>query len=184
MFQAGQAASARSRAHSKYIATSVSPPTLQPGDIVVDFGAGVTVPQPGYGVTSQVLTKSGEESVGAQTSATGVVTLFSVGDEMAASTLSVMPFAGLDPCTDSAYNLTPPGVFWNSTYNWYLVTGSVPAYLNLSSTIDALRNATQHLTNIDSGSCNLTDHVSATAAYQGSSSQSVNINSNGTCHYT
>jgi hypothetical protein len=155
---------------------------LDPGDVVTDYGASVTVPEPGISVTANVLYQDGSEELTATTALNGDVTLSDVGDESSGSAVAsgatLTPFAGIAACDDDAYGLE--GMYWAGTFNWYLAVGSIPGNLDVSNTTQALRDAGTNITTLNN-SCGFADNVSASISYQGTTTTSVNMDSNATC---
>src|SRR6185503_17324442 len=95
-------------------ASVVDADELDPGDVVTDYGASVTVPEPGISVTANVLYQDGSEELTATTALNGDVTLSDVGDESSGSAVAsgatLTPFAGIAACDDDAYGLE--GMYW------------------------------------------------------------------------
>ena len=81
-------------------------------------------------------------------------------------------------CSDSAYALYSNE--WVDTLEWWFNSQSTPDGIDVESAKSALRDAATVVTHA-TNDCGLSDKISNTAAYQGTTSTSVNINSNSTC---
>lgn len=81
-------------------------------------------------------------------------------------------------CSDGTYSLE--GFKWTTTYKWYFKVSSTPSSISRSDALSALRAAVGNITHADN-SCGLSDRVSASASYQGSTSRSANISSGSRC---
>jgi Matrixin len=159
-----------------------TPRALRPGDVVVDHGATAVVPPPGLGVVAHVdLADGSSQTLSISTAPDGTVRVGSLGREQpsAPHALASSPPA----CQDDAYNLAEIGgkhYKWYGTYNWYFNAGSTPSEITVDNAESALRQGTTNITHANNN-CGLTDNISATAAYQGRTSQGVDINTDGTC---
>ncbi len=93
-------------------------PSLQPGDLVSDYGASVIVPPPDVSVIADVTLESGgSEELVVETQPDGTVVLSSLGDES-------VPGGGGGPadCNDDAYHLASIGAShfkWKRTFDWF-----------------------------------------------------------------
>lgn len=120
----------------------------------------------------------GGETFRAETRVDGTVVLSDVGSERlesgAASTDGVQRTAALIPaCSDGAFTLDD---FRESqTHQWHIKTSSIPSYLNVTNTIERIRNGIRNITQVFND-CGLADNVSATSNYQGSTTQGANHN--------
>ena len=152
---------------------------VRPGDIVRDFGVGVTVPPPGKGVWAIGLkVDGGEQVLGARTAKDGSVTLLSVGEELQASS-SEATISAIDECSDSAYVLHE----WSwglNRYDWFYNTASKPSNLTVADVVAELKAGITNITNANNN-CGRGDNVSATHAYQGTTTTDVSISFDGTC---
>lgn len=86
-----------------------------------------------------------------------------------------------DPCTDTAHGyLGGIAKGWRATMNWYW-TGANPGSGTGAQFLDEIKNATGTMLR-STDSCGYADRVSATAAYQGTTTAGkVNISSSATC---
>jgi len=164
-----------------FVATKVS--GLRPGDRVSLDGISLLVPTAGMGSWGSALPVAGpERTLGVKTGADGSVTVLRkavLGGSAPAQTNA--PATPLAPgaCQDPAYLLE--GSSWSTTYGWYFNMSSTPSGITQDNARSNLRNAVSHITHADNGNCGLPDRISATSAYQGSTSRSANIGTNGSC---
>ncbi len=75
-------------------------------------------------------------------------------------------------CSDGAYN--HEGFSWNKTYAWWFRSSSVPSGYSATNVRDALRRAMNNIVT-SHNDCGMSDLVSATAAYEGTTSTPTNI---------
>ena len=152
---------------------------LNPGDVVRAGGLSVQVPDPDGAAWAAALTVDGtEEVLGVETAPDGAVEVFHSAPET---------FGGgsddgqirESACGDSAYALT--GTKWTKRYEWYYKASSTPDGISDSDAEGALRRAGDNITHADND-CGLSDKVSATIAYQGTTSKGTNIGSDGGCN--
>lgn len=155
---------------------------LRPGDLVVDHGAAAVVPPRGIGVVAHVDRADGSsQTLSISTAANGTVRVDSLGQQQSSAPDAVASSPG--PCQDGAFNLAEIGgkhYKWFNTYNWRFNAGSTPSEVVVDNAESALRQATKNITQANDN-CGLTDNISATQSYQGRTSQSTDINANGTC---
>ncbi len=155
---------------------------LRPGDLVVDHGAAAVVPPRGIGVVAHVDHADGSsQTLSISTAADGTVRVDSLGQEQTSAPEVVASSPGA--CQDDAFNLAEIGgkhYKWFNTYNWHFNASSTPSEITVDNAESALRQATTNITHANNN-CGLTDNISATASYQGRTSQGVDINANGTC---
>jgi len=150
------------------------PLVLSPGNEVQFGGFSLFVPTPGNGVEADVILADGSSiSYSLDTDDIGVVTIgFDTGldydIENPLPSTGEGPTAPVlldDPCTDNAHNVRADK--WKSTYNWYFNASSTPNNIDVDETETHLRQAVVNIGQVNNGSCNHPDNVSATAAYQG-----------------
>lgn len=156
----------------------VSPPgsvdrQVRPGVRVRAEGLGVIVPEPGSGVWAAALQSDGGTRVlGVQTLSDGTVVIrrgpiASSGDSPQGSA-----------CDDNAYTIY--GESWKKTYAWYFNRKSIPSEVDGNNTADALQDAVGNMTRADNN-CGLSDRVSATYWYKGTTSDAANIDTDSSC---
>lgn len=156
------------------------------GDVILDRGAGVEVPEPGHGVTGADYKVDGADSLTVTTQADGTVRVENCGpDEDEPSTIERLrrgprAKAASSPsaCSDTAYNLF--GFEWDHNYHWYLDKASRPSNLGGSATEDAVYKGIRAVA-IAHNNCGMPDNVSAGQNYDGNSAGAVQINSNNSC---
>jgi hypothetical protein len=88
------------------------------------------------------------------------------------------PNGVLSACADSAYTLYSNA--WNSKLEWYFNSHSTPSGVNRDDAKGALRGAVKIITHA-TNDCGLSDGMTGTAAYQSTTSTSVNISKDGNC---
>ncbi len=99
------------------------------------------------------------------------------------------PAAAAGACDDGAYKLqtwtfsdgSRKHPKWKSTFNWHFKSGSTPNNVGQTAARDAIARAVTNITG-SHNNCGLADEVSATSAYQGSTTTGTNLSSDGsTC---
>ena len=90
-----------------------------------------------------------------------------------AAAQTVTSATGPAPCSDGAYNLFGPR--WSTTLKWYFAAPSTPSGLLRSAVRDVLKKSFANVTRARND-CGLADKVSATAAYQGTTSRRAKCN--------
>ncbi len=87
--------------------------------------------------------------------------------------------SGPSACQDSYYNPRDAKVY---DYNrWYANTGSVPDNVAKASAVEAMKAGGVNIFEVQD-SCGITDRVKGELRYQGDTSTSVDVDSNGTCN--
>jgi hypothetical protein len=149
---------------------------LHKGEAIADSGLTVSVPPPGRGLFAQALAVDGSiTTLGVQTKTDGSVLVFEQGSLAGrVDPMSSSPSA----CADSAYSLYPTS--WTKTYRWYFDATSTPSGLTQSAATGALKSAVNNITKANND-CGLPDLVSATNAYQGSTTVTPNISNTSNC---
>jgi hypothetical protein len=148
---------------------------LHPGDLVTEGGLSVTVPPAGESVWADaLLAAGGDQLLGVETSSEGTVTVFRSAPE-GSDGGEAMESA----CGDGAYALT--GTKWSKRYEWYYKASSTPGGISKDDAEGALRRAGDNITH-NHNDCGLSDTISATISYQGSTSKGTNIGSDGGCN--
>jgi hypothetical protein len=150
---------------------------LHPGETYRAEGLAVVVPQPGHEAWAAALdVHGGQRWIGVQTAADGSV---SVTRSRAASTHGASPGAApASACTDGGYDLYSSS--WKKMFKWRFNVSSTPSSLNRDQTTSALRAAVTNITHADNN-CGLSDKVSATSNYEGSTSKPANIGVDSSC---
>jgi hypothetical protein len=82
-------------------------------------------------------------------------------------------------CGDDAYS-TIAGP-WTKTLKWWYKSASTPSYLATNGVVGKIKDSFDNMTGAHND-CGLLDTVSATAAYQGTTTTSPNINKRGYCN--
>jgi hypothetical protein len=151
------------------------------GALIQDYGLGVVVGPPDTGSYAQALTLSGVEIFGVVTGTDGTVYLREVGDEVAtelAATTQLDVASSPAACDDGYYNLA--GWHENDLHLWYFARGTTPPELTADDATSALRAGVTNITHSDND-CGLTDEVSATSNYGGSTGRRAEVDSLGNC---
>jgi hypothetical protein len=150
---------------------------LRPGETYRAEGLAVVVPQPGHGAWASALgVNGGRRWIGVQTGADGSVTVHRSGlhSAPAASPGS----APASACSDGAYDLFSAS--WNKMFKWRFNVSSTPSGLNHDDTTGELRDAVTNITHADND-CGLSDKVSATSNYEGSTTKPANVGTDSSC---
>jgi hypothetical protein len=113
---------------------------------------------------------------GSATSSTTALTGFSAAAMAASGNQNQVE--GLTKCADGAY--TRSGHKWSKRLNWYFQASSRPKGSDTSRVAAALNRAASNITT-SHNNCGLGDLISATHAYEGTTSRAPNINSSGYC---
>ena len=117
-------------------------------------------------------------------SATGVAGRVTVHRE---ATLAVRAGAGASAdrsaaspsaCSDSAYSAY--STKWAQQYRFYIKTSTAPSGVSSDAAVSALRAAATNVIRGDND-CGISANITATAAYQGSTTSSANISTSGGC---
>jgi hypothetical protein len=84
----------------------------------------------------------------------------------------------LNACDDDAYStIAAP---WTKTLKWYFKSSSTPSGLGANATLNVLKASFKNMTDAHND-CGLPDNVSATAAYQGTTTYAPNVTKRGYC---
>ena len=162
-------------------------PGLRPGDRLSLGGVSVIVPPPGQGVWGAAIRIDGPRLLGVHTGLDGSVTVSrrenvevaGAGGKVAQTGSVAGAAKPLSACSDSAYSLT--GTSWNKTYAWRFKAISTPGEITQSDALSALRGALGNLTTANND-CGLSDRVSATSQYNGTTNKPANIGTDSTCN--
>jgi hypothetical protein len=148
---------------------------LHPGALVRAGDLSLEVPTPGHGVWAAAISRSGGlRSFGISTRADGTVEIHRDGGASPGQGTRTSPSA----CSDSGYTLY--STKWTSTYKWWFRASTTPSGISQDSAADALKSAATNITTAHND-CGLADQVSATHAYQGTTTKVVNIDKGSTC---
>jgi hypothetical protein len=159
---------------------TITSSTLVPGNLLVDHGVNIIVPEAGNGVTAVVELEDGAQVLSVETGMDGAVT---IRREAPATTATPDGNGCLNdnPCVDGAYAwLWPTPHAWTSVYKWSFRAGSTPRANNVANVEARLRNAANHIIS-SYNSCSLADQVSANSAYLGRTSRGTNVLANSGC---
>jgi hypothetical protein len=88
------------------------------------------------------------------------------------------PNSALSACSDKAYSLYSNS--WNKKLTWYFNAKSTPSGVNRDDAKGAIRGAVKVITHA-TNDCGLSDGMTGTAAFQDTTSTSVDINKDGSC---
>ncbi len=106
----------------------------------------------------------------------------SLADELdgrsAAASRSAAAAKARPACSDSAFNLY--GGRWHSTLRWSFRASSTPGYLSQGAVANVLKKAFSNITSANND-CGRPDNVSATSAYDGTTSRRPSVGSMGRC---
>ena len=150
---------------------------LRPGETYRADGLAVVVPQPGHGAWAVALDVHGARRwIGVQTAADGSVTVHRSGLPSApASSPGAVPASA---CSDGGYDLFSSS--WDTMFKWRFNVSSTPSGLSQDDTTTALRDAVTNITHADND-CGLSDKVSATSNYEGSTTKLANVGTDSSC---
>jgi hypothetical protein len=153
------------------------PVALRPGETYRAEGLAVVVPEPGHGAWASALdVNGGHRWIGVQTAVDGSVTIHRSDVLMAPSaSMGAVPASA---CSDGAYDLFSAS--WNKMFKWRFNVSSTPSGLNQDDTTGELRDAVTNITHADND-CGLSDKVSATSNYEGSTTKSANVGTDSSC---
>lgn len=152
-----------------------------PGDVLVVGGLGVIVPQRGHMVElfTDFVDGTGQQLV-VETTEDGVVLInpVEVGVSSDVSRVDVL-LGATGECSDD-FVLADTAVGWTGPMDWWFNSPSTPDYLTVSATVDDLRAGTTNITH-ENNNCGRPDRLSASANYQGTNSNGVNISVDNMC---
>ncbi len=151
------------------------------GRLIVDGGIGAVVPEPGMTITADATLTDGHQHLTVSNPRGDEISLDGVGPEPrseASSELNTRA-SGPSPCQDGYYNSWGYKVY---NYNrWYANVGSIPDYLSKSGAVAAMKRGGVNIFKVQD-SCGVPDRVKGELRYQGGTSRSVDINSDGSCN--
>lgn len=151
------------------------------GRLIVDGGIGAVVPEPGMTITADATLTDGHQHLTVSNPRGDEISLDGVGPEPrseASSELNTRA-SGPSPCQDGYYNSRGYKVY---NYNrWYANVGSIPDYLSKSGAVAAMKRGGVNIFKVQD-SCGVPDRVKGEMRYQGGTSRSVDINSDGSCN--
>ena len=143
------------------------------GREIVSGGMGVKVPAPGSAsfISAQFVDGT-SRTFGIRVGEDGKVSYPSQTTPLLAAAASPTS------CDDDTYGLL--GFKEYGTWNWYIGDGGKPAGLSVSGAQSAYADAINNMTQT-TNTCNYSDQVDASAAYQGTTTVESDISSTGTC---
>ncbi len=151
------------------------------GRLIVDGGIGAVVPEPGMTITADATLTDGHQHLTVSNPRGDEISLDGVGPEPrseASSELNTRA-SGPSPCQDGYYDSRGYKVY---NYNrWYANVGSIPDYLSKSGAVAAMKRGGVNIFKVQD-SCGVPDRVKGEMRYQGGTSRSVDINSDGSCN--
>ena len=150
------------------------------GRVISDGGIGAVVPEPGMTVTADATSTDGHEHLTVSNPRGDEILLSDVGTEPSSRASSLESRAsGPSPCQDSYYSSRGYKVY---KYNrWYANIKSIPGGLSKSGAVTAMKRGGANIFRVED-SCGIRDRVKGELRYEGGTSRSVDINSNGTCN--
>ncbi len=159
--------------------TEEPPPSdLESGDLVNDHGAAALVPLPGKAVHVEAIYPRGRisEELTISTSLNGEVSLVGWGSE-ADGESSPNPDGPINPtdngCSDNTYNLKPWKVY--TQFEWRFNASPLPTGLTQTEAETALKDGAKNIV-LANNDCGLTDNITGTQQYLGTTADGVNIN--------
>jgi hypothetical protein len=90
----------------------------------------------------------------------------------------VAPAGRSDPCTDKAYTLYSNT--WNTLYQWRFNASTTPSEVSQDNATSAVKDAVKNITQAHND-CGMSDKVSATQLYKGTTTKTPNEGSNSSC---
>ncbi|WP_405724651.1 matrixin family metalloprotease [Streptomyces sp. NBC_01537] len=166
------------------------------GRVVSFDGRRLTIPPAGEGVgVEAILVSGGTSGFHVEVSSTGTISYDVTGEQQSSSSASTSAFtyavddedfddtsdAGVtstSACSDGAHS--GEDLMEYDTYNWYVGDGAMPGAMTQSEAHTAFADAINNITG-SYNNCGYSDTVSATAAYQGTTTYEADINSSGDC---
>ena len=149
--------------------------------MIVDGGIGAAVPEPGMTITADATLTEGHQHLTVSNPRGDEITLGSVGSESRSETSSDFGAmaSGPSPCQDGYYNSRGYKVY---NYNrWYANVGSIPDNLSKSGAVTAMKRGGANVFEVQD-SCGIRDRVKGELRYEGGTTRSVDINTNGSCN--
>lgn len=148
------------------------------GRVVVDGGIGAVVPEPGMTITADATSTGGHQQLTVSNPRGDEISLGDVGAESESSGLGTLA-SGPSPCQDSYFSSRGYKVY---KYNrWYANVGSIPGSLSKVGAVSAMKRGGANIFRVQD-SCGIRDRVKGELRYEGGTSRSVDINSNGSCN--
>ena len=150
------------------------------GRVIVDGGIGAVVPEPGMTVTADATSTEGHQELTVSNPRGDEISLEGVGLESRSESSSDLQTraSGPSPCQDPYYSSRGYKVY---KYNrWYANVGSIPGGISKSGAVKAMKRGGANIFRVQD-SCGIRDRVKGELRYEGGTSRSVDINSNGTC---
>jgi hypothetical protein len=156
---------------------------IQPGDVVHDGNLVLTVPVRGEEVSIDVDAELANTSFGIRTNPDGSVVLIDAGNDNSSSTLPALTssirlltpnVSSVSPCDQIGVAYTGWIVSSNGGFHYRINSGSFPGELDTANTIQAIRDAGTNITTVNND-CGFGDSVSATIAYDGTTSHGVDM---------
>jgi len=151
------------------------------GRMIVDGGIGAVVPEPGMAISADATSTDGHEHLTVSNPRGDEISLESVGPETGSEGSSELGTraSSPSPCRDGYYSSRGYKVY---NYNrWYANVGSIPDNLSKAGAVAAMKRGGANIFKVQD-SCGLPDRVQGELRYQGGTSRSVDINSNGSCN--
>lgn len=153
--------------------------TLLAGDMVVDRGINVVVPEEGETVTAHMDLLDGSfRTLTVENRAIGDVL---VRRDLAVSGDADVAYACAAPpaCSDSAYSLM--GARWTRSYSWAFQASTTPTANDVGNVEARIREAGGNII-YSRNDCGMVDSVDALMGYRGRTSLSTQVNSSGGCN--
>ena len=151
------------------------------GRMIVDGGIGAVVPQPGMAISADATSVEGHQHLTVSNPSGDEISLEGVGSETSSETSPDLGTMASSPsaCQDGYYDSRGYKVY---DYNrWYVNTGSTPDNVAKDRAVEAMKAGGVNIFEVQD-SCGITDRVKGELRYQGGTSRSVDIESNGTCN--
>jgi hypothetical protein len=156
------------------------PPNLVPGDRVEDYGGvALIVPPRGFGIgMEEVTADGGTQTLDIVTDHAGSVLVSGWGNDVEAGA-SDSGASSPPACSDDAQN--PLNFKWYDTFHWSFNKSSTPTEADPANIERALIDATDNIPAAYNDCAGLGDNVSATQAYDGTTTRRVDINDDASC---
>jgi hypothetical protein len=139
------------------------------------------VPEPGMTITADATSAGRHQHLTVSNPRGDEISLQSVGQEPGSEVPSNLQTraSGPSPCRDGYYSSRGYKVY---NYNrWYANVGTIPDNLSKSGAVAAMKRGGANIFKVQD-SCGFPDRVKGELRYQGGSSRSADINSNGSCN--
>ena len=151
------------------------------GRMIVDGGIGAVVPEPGMTITADATSVEGHQHLTVSNPRGDEISLDGVGPESRSEASSDFGAraSGPSPCQDGYYDSRGYKVY---NYNrWYANVDSIPDNVSKSGAVAAMKKGGVNIFRVQD-SCGIPDRVKGELRYQGGTSRSVDINSDGSCN--